>query len=427
MTDNKIVVFIQRYHLALILAVAFSVRVAAAFYFGNEVTGLSGANDEITYDELGWRYATGHGMTFPTGWYPWIKANAPQSYFSFGFSWMIAQIYTVFGRAPLIARLIFACMSTLIVFMIYVIADRLYGVRAAAVSAAIASVYAYLIFYGVSLVTETPFTLLLLLAIYVAFRLVDEQRWWLWVLMGLLLTGGIFMRTTMIFFVPLVSLWLIWRMQEKWRAIWLSVPALIIVLSLIPFIQRNDAMWGEFGVLEAQFGHVFWNGNHPDHEGDFHPFIVFDIPEEVLALDNDILITNTLLQMGIENVRNNPSDFMWLTVTRLREMFTFWPTADSTLTSNVMRVLSFGILVPFALVGLVMGAHKWRSVAPIYLFILAHAGIHAVTWSMIRYRVSLDTFFIIFASLPVCVLVDYVAHRFRATRVMTPPTLVSTD
>ncbi|MEZ4672700.1 MAG: hypothetical protein R2932_00440 [Caldilineaceae bacterium] len=57
-------------YLVLILGVAFLLRLGAALYLGNTVSGLSGANDEITYSMLGHRFATGHGMTFPEPWYP---------------------------------------------------------------------------------------------------------------------------------------------------------------------------------------------------------------------------------------------------------------------------------------------------------------------------------------------------------------------
>ncbi len=145
--------------LLLILAVAFILRVAAAFILGNDISGLSGAHDEISYSMLGERFASGHGMTFPENWYPWIKADAPQSYYSYTMSLFLAGIYGVFGYHPLAARLIMAILSTLIVLMIYIISKRLFNQQVALLSAGIAAVYAYLIFYGVTLVTETPFIL----------------------------------------------------------------------------------------------------------------------------------------------------------------------------------------------------------------------------------------------------------------------------
>ena len=87
-----------------------------------------------------------------------------------------------------------------------------------------------------------------------------------------------------------------------------------------------------------------------------------------------------------------------LTITRLRELFIFWPTATSTLQSNVLRVFSFGLIMPFALYGLLANLRRFADLAPIYLFGAMHVGIYAVTWTMVRYRVPLDPFLILFAA-----------------------------
>jgi hypothetical protein len=172
----------------------------------------------------------------------------------------------------------------------------------------------------------------------------------------------------------------------------------------LPLTIRNYLLWHEFLLLEAQFGHVFWNGNHPGHMGDFHPFYVFPIPPEVLASQNDVIITNTLLRMGVQNVLNQPWDFVMLTLTRLREFFLFWPTTDSTFAANLLRVFSFGVIVPFALYGFFANLRRFPELAPIYLFMVVHTGIYAVTWTMIRYRIPLDPFFILFAAYSVQVV-----------------------
>jgi hypothetical protein len=172
----------------------------------------------------------------------------------------------------------------------------------------------------------------------------------------------------------------------------------MIALAMLPLIIRNYQLWGHFALSEAQFGHVFWNGNHPNHLGNFHPFRVFPIPEEVLALNNDVLITNALLRLAIQNILADPWNFVLLTLTRLREFFIFWPTDDSSFQANLLRVLSFGLIVPFTLYGLVANLRRFGELAPIYLFFVVHTGIYAVTWTMVRYRVPLDPFFLLFAA-----------------------------
>ena len=396
-----------------ILAIALILRVAMAVYLGDTVSGLSGAHDEISYSMLGQRYAAGYGMTFPEAWYPWIEANAPQSYYSYSISLFLGGIYALFGYHPLAARLIMAVMSTLIVWMVFLVGRRLFNEKVALLATAITALYAYLIFYGVTLVTETPFTLALLIALYLAVRMRAGEMtgFWAWVLLGFVLAVAVLLRMAVIFFIPILLFWLFFAIRKHTSIFMLVIPLVIIGLAVLPLAMRNWQLWHQFLLLEAQFGHVFWNGNHPDHLGNFHPFKVFPIPAEVLALKNDVLITNTLLRMGIQNVLADPGNFIMLTLTRLREFFLFWPTEDSTLWANLLRIGSFGIVLPFALYGLVSNLRRFQELAPIYLFFVVHTGIYAVTWTMIRYRVPLDPFFILFAAYTLYTLYSRVTQR----------------
>ncbi len=383
--------------LAAILLVALLLRVAAAIAIGDEIKGLSGAFDEVTYSELGHRLATGHGLTFPTDWYPWIKADAPQSYFSFAMSACLAVVYWLFGYHPLIARLIMALVSTGVVAMIYVVGRRYFSETIGMIAAGIAAVHAYLIFYGASLVTETPFTLALLISLFLADRLRETPSPRLWAGLGVALAAAVQFRMAVVFFVPVLLIWIAAAHAGRQR-LWAVTPLAAIAITVLPFTIWNYQTWGQPMALQSQFGHVFWNGNHPEHHGDFHPYRVFEIPADVLALDNDALITNRLLELGIENVKADPMHFAQLTVTRLREMFVFWPRESSSASANALRVLSFGLLAPFCAAGFFLCLAQWRRLIVIYLFIASHVGIHAVTWAMVRYRVPIDPFLILFAS-----------------------------
>lgn len=394
------ITLLRRNALLVILLSALVARVAAALVLGNTVSGLSGANDEITYSMLGQRFAAGHGMTFPIDWYPWIKANAPQSYFSYTISLFLAAIYAIFGYYPLVARLIMGLLSGLIVWLIYLIARRLFTERIALLASAIAALYPYLLFYGVALLTETPFTLALLLAVYWSLQIKAAERTPLttWILLSGSLALMVLLRMAAIFFVPLLLLWLWLTMQQPRRRYPLSMPLLVIIVAIAPLTIRNYQLWGQFNLSEAQFGHVFWNGNHPDQQWDFHPYRTFPIPPAILASENDVTITNQLLQMGLQNVVNEPLRFVFVSLARLRELFTFWPTADSGRLANLLRILSFGWLAPLAAFGVVANLRHWRTLAPIYLFILSHTGVYAITWTMIRYRMPMEPFLIMFGA-----------------------------
>ncbi len=123
-----------------------------------------------------------------------------------------------------------------------------------------------------------------------------------------------------------------------------------------------------------------------------------------------------MLRRGIQNVINDPSLFVMLTVTRLREFFKFWPTADSDLLANTLRVFSFGLMWPFALAGLWLSRRQWRDLLPIYIFMVMHTGVYAITWTMIRYRVPLDAFLIPFAAVAGVQFYRWITKSYQSSK-----------
>jgi hypothetical protein len=79
--------------------------------------------------------------------------------------------------------------------------------------------------------------------------------------------------------------------------------------------------------------------------------------------------------------------------------------------SNVARVGSFGILIPFILYGLILSfAIAWRTrdeqqrstIVLLWLFCIVYTGIHLLTWALIRYRLPVDAVLIFFAAIGLC-------------------------
>jgi hypothetical protein len=101
-------------------------------------------------------------------------------------------------------------------------------------------------------------------------------------------------------------------------------------------------------------------------------------------------------------------------VSRLEDYFRFWPSAASGTVSNVSRTLSFGVLLPFMLYGLWLSRVRWRDFAPLYLFVAAYAGVHLLSWALIRYRLPVDAVLLVFAGLALSTLSARLEPRVRA-------------
>lgn len=416
---NRLKTIPPRHWLALILMAAFILRLSTAIWLGDkmEVVDAGGTHDQVSYDILAYRVATGHGFTFPTAWYPWVPPDTPTSYYSGTMVLHLAAIYMVVGYHPLIARVLYAVLGTLIVYLVYRIGRRLFGETAGLLAALCAAGYTYLILYSATLLTETPFILFLLLALDAAYALTESGSRKHLIILSLSLAGAILFRMAVLPFVLVLLAWVYFaaRKSKKPIKVWhLAVPLVVMVTAVAPWTARNYLLYERFMLLESQFGHVLWNSNHPDQGTVFRGSWVAPIPQDLLAL-NEPDLTNALLRQGIQNIQADPGRFLLLSLNRVKYFFTFWPTADSSLISNTARVLSFGILLPFMLLGLYLSLPQWRKVLPLYLFLVVHLGVYLVSWVMIRYRIPADTVLLIFAGLALaCIGQRLLAHRLQS-------------
>ena len=66
-----------------------------------------------------------------------------------------------------------------------------------------------------------------------------------------------------------------------------------------------------------------------------------------------------------------------------------------------MRVLSFGIYLPFFVLGLILSLQVWQRCSLIYLFVIVFSLLHIFTWASIRYRLPIDAALMPFAGLAI--------------------------
>jgi peptidoglycan/LPS O-acetylase OafA/YrhL len=111
---------------------------------------------------------------------------------------------------------------------------------------------------------------------------------------------------------------------------------------------------------------------------------------------NEAELDRELLRRGIGFVTDDPIRYAHLSIDRTKEYFKFWPTADSSALSNAVRVLSFGLLAPFLVGGVILAIVRQRSEDPprgaVLLLLVAglYTLLHLLTWSLVRYRLPVD-------------------------------------
>jgi hypothetical protein len=274
-------------------------------------------------------------------------------------------------------------------------------------------------------------------------------------LLGLALAITVMLRQVFLLFIPVLFAWLLWRSVRYQSRVTLhgaktkesasfsesivtasdradhkrNNPAVrmmgalvlatgVLLLAIAPWTARNYAAFGRFVLLNTNAGFAFFWANHPVHGRNYPAFLpdwpsyVELIPPELSSLD-EAELDQALLKRGFGFIRDDPGRYLVLSISRLDDYFTFWPSSDSGLISNVSRVFSFGVLWPLMALGLIL--HARRSLISesliLYLFVITYTAIHLLSWALIRYRLPVDAVLIIFAGTAIVKLQIKLAQR----------------
>jgi hypothetical protein len=434
--------------LIVIIGVSVLLRLGMALFLGNEIEELRGGTfDQISYDTLAIRVSEGYGFTFEREWWPATRGGEPTAHWSYLYVLTLAGIYRLIGHFPVAVRLLQALLvGVLTPWLVFRIGRRTFSRNAGLVAAAISAVYAYFIMYGASLMTEALYIVSILWSIDVTMRLAakitsiapeasqDTNRRWLLLglELGLAITLALLLRQVIMAFVAALLLWLFWitwrRASIRSVLAPLAVTLVTVALLLTPVIVRNYRAFGRIMALNSNAGFAFFWSNHPIYGTRFESVLSPShgvtyqelIPSELLDLD-EAALDRALLKRGLDFIREEPSRYILLSLSRIPVYFLFWPKDDSTLLSNIARLLSFALFLPAMIYGSVLSVRRillskeeklpdqrgasendrtglrFEYVLLLFAFVLLYSFIHIVSWANVRYRLPVDAVLIVFA------------------------------
>ena len=469
----------SRYHrLGLILVVSILLRVGVALYLGNMVDAPPLLTDQRSYHTLATSLLAGEGYSFPLNWYPFTPANTPTAHWSFLYPVFVAGIYGLVGPHPLAARLVQAVLTgVLLPWLVYRLAQKFtpfppekyisveteHGpVRATftpnndsvatghnpvttipvrikepaaipLIAAALAAWYPYFVLYAATLMTESFYLITLLWSLAVGLKLEHRLRAGqtispaVAVQLGLSLGITALLRQSILPWVPVLGLWLLWQARQRRQtasaARSLLLTGLVIAALILPWTSRNYRVFGQFLLLNSNAGYAMYSAQHPMHGTNFHEYDAAPLPKGWWGrpepeLDRD------LMQLGLGFVLADPQRYFLLTLSRTRAFFECWPTPGTTLLHNLGRTASFGLLLPFIAYGLYRLARR-RELRTRYSLLLLFAGfytlLHLFTWAMVRYRLPVDAVLMPPAALGLVDLYTLARRRLAADLLFSPP------
>lgn len=411
---------------------------------GNSVNVLPGIFDQLSYDTLASRLLGGYGFTFSTIWWPITNAGSSTAHWSYLYTFYLTGVYWLFGPYPIIARLIQAILTGFLTpWLTYRITCRVFSSveadaspRIGLVAAAWVAVYPYFLYYSAALMTESFFIVGVLWIMDCVQRISDmreSERPVIWggVELGLAIGITALLRQLLLLIVPFLLLY-IWWAKKQYHQIKACRSAMaygaisIITFSVIiaPFTIFNYKQFNRFVLLNTNAGYAFFWANHPIYGDRFLPILPEEmgsyqdlIPNELRSLD-EAALDQALLKRGIDFVLADPVRYVRLSLSRIPAYFMFWPSRNSGLTSNLSRVLSFGLALPFMLLGTALWirdvAKKILDPVPgalLLLFALVFSAIHLLSWALIRYRLPVDAVMLVFAAYGLLVVLTWIFHN----------------
>lgn len=217
-----------------------------------------------------------HANGIIEGHYPDRSIEAVYSFRAPLYPFLLSVFIRLFGERFILVTLFQAITGVALVYVIYLFGRRLFNEQAGLISAALASVYPYLIHPIGHIQTESLFTLLIFTGTVWFTEAVGADRkeggkhlrWAVGA--GLLLGLAILCRPSAMLMILILGVWVVGMASlriREWRA--LTRPYLILLVSagfvVLPWTVRNYIRFSELILVNNQAGEIFWYGNSPHY------------------------------------------------------------------------------------------------------------------------------------------------------------------
>jgi len=416
----------------LLLLLGLALRVLYVLHTQNFVARV----DARSYDYLAKTLAKGHGWGYGT------SAYRPPGYPIF-----LAGIYLLVGIPHQVnpswtdARLVEAVFSTIGVGLIGLMAWQVAGRAAALIALFIAALYLPLVLVGDSLMSESLFVLLVLIATNCALRArVARRRWW-WIVAAGVFSGFAALTRGNGLVVGIALALVVWTVRPRWSWRALAAPlvlVLVMCLTISPWTIRNANAQHAFIPVTTELGTTL-GGTYNDTAakkrfmwqiGGYPNYHSIKSNKKLTEAQRDSQLTSAVFRYIGKHPLYPVEATFWNTMRLLelqgRRVSRMTAYADTFATAGVddVGVVNFWIVAVLAIVGaFTLSARRMpRSLwaVPLLLWITT-APIVAGTP---RHRAAMDPFVILLAACGVKALVAAVA-RSRLLGSRAVPALTS--
>ena len=357
-----------------------------------------------------------------------IGQSRPVFYLSPLYPYFLAVIYAVADTSSLLVCLIQVLISTLSSGIIYHLGRLLFGPVIGLLSGLLAAVYGLFIFYSSLLLGATLIIFLDLLMLVFLVEGMRRPAWWKWILAGICFGLSADARGNVVLFglfiVPAIVIYIGWKSWHRWlKAVVLFSSAFLIATS--PLILHNWLVGGDFVPLTSNAGANLFIGNNIHSDGIYMRNARYkgrpmglsvreqqanfpEIAKKELKRDNlkPSEISNFWVKKTWEEINKDLGRWLRLVGNKTRYFFNAYEVPNnrnyyfSKQFSFLLRLplVTFGLITPLALFGMVILWRSWRRRGVLYVFFLAHFLALIAFFVNARYRLVVVPILLMYAA-----------------------------
>lgn len=343
-----------------------------------------------------------------------VEWGKPNSFYQPVYPLVCAGMYLLFGDNFFFWRLVHVLLGTFLVYFIYDIGKRAFkDEKIATIAALYACFYPHFIFYSWILMSEVAMMVLLAAGFWAYFRLLKHSKWSWAFLIGFFFALFVLTRSFLIFFFPIMLLFVLIFGQSRYRWQFTVLAALAFCLTMLPWWYRNYRLHDRFLLVSTRGGCNLWIRNNPYFIEDelkamgvefsmekldnlAHREYILGYPE--FTKDQGEVERNKILTRGgIEFILSNPGFFLELCWNRFKWTIGYRSIGLRGPLLNGLSLIFYGPVLLGFLVSLFIGWKELKVTLPLWAVVGYFIVFYSLTHAGIRYRVPVDPFMILLA------------------------------
>ncbi|MCP4649489.1 MAG: tetratricopeptide repeat protein [PVC group bacterium] len=399
--------------------VAFFLRLVYLYQYKNNPFFLSPVIDALSHYLYAMRMSQGDWLLKGE-----VVGRAPL------YVYFLAFLFKMFGSGYFAARIVQMLLGALNCVLVYFLGKKVFNRYVGAIAAFICSAYGVLIYFDAEFLYVGLGIFVNLLLLLFVLHTVESPRFWKWICCGMLFGMGLQTNALIILFLPFLLIW-IYLYSNKKAVTAVLLVVLGAVVFVLPFALRNYLEGGDVMLISSAAGINLYIGNNPGADGKsaFVPSRDFSYAEgwqdnvltsSIKAAERELgheltpsEVSRFWTLKAASFILKDPGSFCLLLIRKFFYFFNGYEIAENqsiyffrvwssllkiTVFENSVIAFPFGLICPFALLGIFVSFRKGKGAHLLRFFVLANFILLMIFFVCSRYRTNVVPYFIIFSA-----------------------------